>query len=55
MAKPEIFLLKLEPDYENYNLAPPFGILYLASALEQKGFSVRLYHEKGTAEHIKKI
>ena len=55
MSKVDVFLLKLEPDFESYHLAPPFGILYIADALEKKGFRVRVYHEKGTPGVIDKI
>jgi len=51
----DIFLIKLEPDYKSYKIAPPFGILYLASALEKEGFRVKLYHEKGTPKNIRFI
>jgi radical SAM superfamily enzyme YgiQ (UPF0313 family) len=50
-----IFLIKLEPDTESHTLAPPLGILYLASALENEGFEVRLYHERGTPENIQTL
>lgn len=55
MTKIDVFLLKLEPDYESYHLAPPFGILYVADALEKKGFRVKVYHEKGKPAVIDKI
>jgi len=55
MSKIDVFLLKLEPDYESYHLAPPFGILYVADALEKKGLTVKVYHEKGTPAVIDRI
>ncbi len=51
----DVFLIKLEPDYESHTFAPPFGILYLASALEKEGFQVKLYHERGTPENIQAL
>lgn len=51
----DVLLAKLEPYVGDHQLAPPFGILYLASALEQAGFSVRLYHERGTPRAISRI
>lgn len=41
-----IVLVKLESDVRRHLLAPPFGILYLASALEKSGFEVRLHHRR---------
>jgi radical SAM superfamily enzyme YgiQ (UPF0313 family) len=53
---PEVFLIKLElADDPNYRLAPPFGILYLASALEKHGFKARLFHEMATPENFLSI
>ncbi len=51
----DVLLVKLEPDVGKHLLAPPFGILYLASALEKAGFAVRLYHERGTPAAIARI
>ncbi len=51
----DIFLVKLEPEYQSYKIAPPFGILYLASALEKENFKVKLYHKKGTQKNIQLI
>ncbi|MDW7760456.1 MAG: radical SAM protein [Acidobacteriota bacterium] len=51
----DVFLLKLEAGDDPYMTAPPFGILYLASALENAGFSVRLIHEKGNPESLNRI
>lgn len=51
----DIYLIKLEPDYKGYKIAPPFGVLYLASALEKEGFTVKLYHERGTPENMRYI
>ncbi len=45
---PAVLLAKLEPDVAAHNTAPPFGILYLASALEAAGFEVELWHEATT-------
>ncbi len=50
-----IYLVKPETDRENYVLAPPLGILYLAGALEKKGYRVRLVHERFTAAYEKRI
>jgi anaerobic magnesium-protoporphyrin IX monomethyl ester cyclase len=52
---PDVYLLKLEPESENYKLAPPFSILYLASALEKNDFKVKLYHEIGSPKNIRYI
>lgn len=52
---PEIILVKLESGAGDQPPAPPYGILYLASALEQAGFSVKLIHEKGTAPQVGRI
>ncbi len=52
----EVFLIKLEvEDHPNYRLAPPFGILYLASALENNGFKVRLFHNIATTQNLQSI
>ncbi len=51
----KIFLIKLEPDYQSYKIAPPFGILYLAAALEKAGYPVKLFHCRGTPRNIKRI
>lgn len=51
----DVILVKLEPPGGGHQIAPPFGILYLASALEQAGFSTRLIHERGTRETITRI
>jgi anaerobic magnesium-protoporphyrin IX monomethyl ester cyclase len=52
----EVFLIKLElADDPNFRLAPPFGILYLASALEKHGFKVQLFHEIATPENLHSI
>jgi len=52
---PDVLLVKLEPDVGRYQVAPPFGILYLASALRQAGFSVRLIHERGSTAAISNV
>jgi anaerobic magnesium-protoporphyrin IX monomethyl ester cyclase len=41
----DIVLVKPEAELSGERMAPPFGILYLASALERAGFSTRLIHE----------
>jgi hypothetical protein len=51
----DVYLLKLEPESEDYKLAPPFSILYLASALEKHNFKVKLYHEIGSHKNITSI
>lgn len=54
-SKADVVLVKLEVDPRSHYLAPPFGILYLASALEKEGFRVKLYHEVGTPGKIKSV
>jgi radical SAM superfamily enzyme YgiQ (UPF0313 family) len=51
----DVVLIKLESDRDDLPLAPPYGILYLASALERAGFSVRLFHEKGTPAAVERV
>ena len=51
----DVLLIKLEPDYETHRFAPPFGILYLADALEKAGVKVKLIHKPGTRANIQKI
>lgn len=51
----DVILIKLEPDREINKFAPPFGILYLANALEKAGYEVRLIHETGTKANIQKL
>lgn len=51
----EIVLIKLESDRKNHLKAPPYGILYLASALEKAGFGIKLYHEFASKSSIKTI
>lgn len=48
-------LVKLENEEESRNLAPPFGILFLADCLEKAGFSVRLMHEVGTRDNVQAV
>ncbi len=48
----DIVLVKPEAELSGDRTAPPFGILYLASALEGAGFSVRLIHESMGAARI---
>ncbi|MCZ2845870.1 MAG: radical SAM protein [Candidatus Bathyarchaeota archaeon] len=53
-----VFLAKLETKQsmrERRKFAPPFGILYLANALEKGGFKVILIHEEGTEKEIEKL
>ncbi len=52
---PDIILAKLDSEEKEYRMAPPFGILYLADALEKAGFSVRLIHELGTEADIQTL
>ncbi len=51
----DIILAKLEPDFSEHKFAPPFGILYLADALEKKGFRVKLFHGPGTRASVENI
>lgn len=51
----DIILIKLELAEEKDLLAPPYGILYLASAAKKAGYSVKLFHEPGTPENINTI
>jgi anaerobic magnesium-protoporphyrin IX monomethyl ester cyclase len=54
----DVILVKLEQresELERYSYAPPFGILYLASALENAGFSVKLVHREGTKANIEEL
>jgi radical SAM superfamily enzyme YgiQ (UPF0313 family) len=51
----DIILVKLENEEESHNLAPPYGILYLADCLERAGFSVRLVHEVGTRGRVQAV
>lgn len=51
----KIYLIKLEPDYQSYKIAPPFGVLYLTSALEKAGWTVKLFHRRGTPKNIQSI
>lgn len=48
-------LIKLESDRDDETPAPPYGILYLASALEKAGLGVKLIHERGTREAVRRI
>ena len=50
-----VFLIKPETERENYRLAPPLGILYLAGALEKSRYPVRLVHERFSPANEKKI
>ena len=51
----DVVLVKFEPESETYGYAPPFGILFLADALEKAGFSVKLIHEPGTRATIARV
>jgi len=51
----EVFLVKLEPEKDLYGLAPPYGLLYLADALEKAGFRVRVFHEKATRGALSRL
>jgi radical SAM superfamily enzyme YgiQ (UPF0313 family) len=51
----DVILAKLDNEEEEYRMAPPFGILYLADALEKAGFSVQLVHELGTEADIQAL
>jgi len=48
----DVILAKLDSEQVEYRMAPPFGILYLADALEKAGFDVRLFHKMGTEADI---
>jgi anaerobic magnesium-protoporphyrin IX monomethyl ester cyclase len=51
----DVILAKLDGEQQEYRMAPPFGILYLADALEKAGFGVRLFHEVGTEADIQAL
>ncbi len=51
----DIILIKLELENEENLIAPPYGILYLASALRKAGYKVKLYHEAASSEKIQSI
>jgi anaerobic magnesium-protoporphyrin IX monomethyl ester cyclase len=51
----DVILAKLDNEEKEYRTAPPFGILYLADALEKAGFDVRLVHELGTEADIQAL
>jgi radical SAM superfamily enzyme YgiQ (UPF0313 family) len=54
----DVILAKLETresEVERHRFSPPFGILYLADALEKAGFAVRLMHGEGTRANIQKL
>ena len=51
----DVVLVKLDGEEKEYRIAPPFGILYLADALERAGFSVRLIQELGTEADIQTV
>lgn len=51
----DVILAKLDNEQQEYRMAPPFGILYLADALEKAGFSVRVFHQSGTESDIQTL
>ena len=51
----DVVLVKFEPENEIHGFAPPFGILFLADALEKAGFTVRLIHEVGSRSIIARL
>lgn len=51
----DVILAKLDSEEKEYRMPPPFGILYLADALEKEGFSVRLFHRAGTEADVKAL
>ncbi|MDP8235281.1 MAG: radical SAM protein [Candidatus Erginobacter occultus] len=51
----DVILAKFEPVADDPKLPPPFGILYLADALEQAGFSVRLFHSPGNSGAVARL
>jgi radical SAM superfamily enzyme YgiQ (UPF0313 family) len=54
----DIVLAKLETrecEVERHKYAAPFGILYLADALERAGFGVRLVHKEGSKANIQEL
>jgi radical SAM superfamily enzyme YgiQ (UPF0313 family) len=51
----DVILAKLDSEEKEYRMAPPFGILYLADALEKAGFEVQLIHELGTEADIQAL
>jgi anaerobic magnesium-protoporphyrin IX monomethyl ester cyclase len=55
MRRQLIVLLKLENNHKDVEVSPPFGLLYLTSALKKAGFEVEIIHETGTPENIKKV
>lgn len=51
----DVILAKLEGEGDIAKMAPPFGILYLADALEKDGLSVKLIHEVGNEANIEAL
>lgn len=51
----DVILVKLESEGDITKIAPPFGILYIADALEKAGLTVKLIHEVGTEANIKAL
>lgn len=49
----DIVLVKFENNIDI--LYPPFGILCIANALEKSGYSVSVFHEKGTPNNIQRL
>jgi radical SAM superfamily enzyme YgiQ (UPF0313 family) len=55
MRRPFVVLLKLENKHQDVEATPPFGLLYLTSALEKAGFEVEIFHEAGSPDKIQAI
>jgi radical SAM superfamily enzyme YgiQ (UPF0313 family) len=54
----DVILAKLETresEVERHKFSAPFGILFLADALEKAGFTVRLMHEEGSKANIQAL
>lgn len=51
----DVILVKLERDDKEYQMAPPFSVLYLGDALEKAGYSVKLFVEPGTEHNIQQL
>jgi len=47
----KILLVKLE-DLENYQIYPPFGLMYLASSLKLHGYDFEIFHKRATKENM---
>ena len=55
MRRPPVVLLKLEKKPQDVEATPPFGVLYLTSALEKAGFEVETFHDAGTPDRIEAL